>query len=137
MSQELRRASIDGVLQVTRSNTILYVEPWSQVVAFYRDGLGLPVTFENDWFVELLVHAGGYVSVADAARASIAPGDGRGLTLSWEVDDVRSARAELAARAVVVSDVMRRWEAEVVDLFDPAGNRIELWSTTGSWRDRR
>ncbi len=121
------------MVDVERTNTVLYCDRWSEVVAFYRDTLGFRVSFENDWFVEFTIHAGAHLSVADAARTSIRPGDGSGLTLSWQVDDVETVRAALAAAGVDVGDVGTRFGSHVVDVFDPAGNRIEFWS--GSLND--
>lgn len=111
-----------------RSNTILYCDDWSDVVAFYRDGLGLRPTAERDWFVEFEIHPSGYLSVADATRATVGAGDGSGLTLSWCVDDVDTVIAHLAARGVDTSAVVNRWGSRCCDVFDPAGNRIEFWS---------
>jgi catechol 2,3-dioxygenase-like lactoylglutathione lyase family enzyme len=118
------------MVRVERTNTILYCEEWSETVAFYRDVLGLSSTFENVWFVEFELAPGSSLSVADAARASIAPGHGRGLTLSWQVPDVAAASVALRGRGIDVSPVRRRFGSPVVDLYDPAGNRIELWSAT-------
>lgn len=116
-----------AVVTVRRANTILYTDRWAETVAFYRDTLGLRISFENEWFVEL--EAGGaFVSVADARRSSVAPGEGAGITLSLQVDDVHEARAELAQAEVAVGDVGLRWGADVLDLYDPVGNRVELWS---------
>ena len=119
------------MLHVGRSNTILYVDRWRDVVAFYRDGLGLAIEFENDWFVEFSVGPASFVSVADAARASIRPGHGAGLTLSWQVADVRAVRADLIERGIDVGEVGRRWGAVVFDVLDPSGNRLEFWSALG------
>jgi predicted enzyme related to lactoylglutathione lyase len=116
------------MLRAERTNTILYCTTWSETVAFYRDSLGLPVSFENDWFVEFDVAPGSFVSVADSGRASVAPGDGRGITLSWQVEDVTATRDTLRESGVDVGPVRHRFGSPVVDLFDPVGNRIELWS---------
>lgn len=116
------------MVEVGRANTILYTDAWVEMVRFYRDTMALEVEFENDWFVELNVSPGTYVSVADASRTTIAPGDGAGLTLSWQVDDVYEARSGLLRRGATVGEVAVRWGAEVLDIHDPAGNRIELWS---------
>ena len=110
------------------SNTILYCDRWSEVVAFYRTGLGLRATMERDWFVEFEIHPGAHVSIADAGRATVAAGDGSGLTLSWRVSDLDAVRARLDGNGVEVSAVVTRWGAHAVFVFDPAGNRIELWS---------
>ncbi len=116
------------MVHVERSNTILYCERWTETVAFYRDVLGFLVAFENDWFVEFAVHAGSFVSVADASRSSIRSGDGAGLTLSWQVADVDAVGASLRDAGVDVGDLITRFGARVIDVFDPAGNRIEFWS---------
>lgn len=110
------------------SNTILYCERWADVVDFYRNKVGLTPTMERDWFVEFELHPGAHLSVADASRATVAPGDGSGLTLSWCVDDVETARARLMANDVEVSPVRKQWGADACFVFDPAGHRIEFWS---------
>lgn len=114
--------------EVQRSNTVLYCDRWTETVGFYRDVLGFTVNFENDWFVEFAVHPGAFVSVADAARSSIRSGDGAGLTLSWQVADVDTVRTALIGAETSVGEPATRFGARVVDVFDPAGNRIEFWS---------
>lgn len=113
---------------VLSSNAIIYCEQWSDVVDFYRHGLGLRPTMEREWFVEFELHPGAHLSVADANRATVAAGDGSGLTLSWHVDDVDEARSRLAARGIDVSALRTRWGAHYFNAFDPAGNRIEFWA---------
>lgn len=115
---------------VLGSNTIVYCERWSDVVAFYRDVLGLTVTMEREWFVEFELHSGAHISVADASRASIAAVNGSGLTLSWRVDDVDAVRARLIERGLDVPKPEFRWGAPALFVFDPAGNRIEFWAET-------
>jgi predicted enzyme related to lactoylglutathione lyase len=116
------------MLHVERSNTILYTACWPETVEFYRARLRLTVTFENDWFVEFAVHPGSFVSVADATRTSIGAGDGAGLTLSWEVADLDATRASLSDAGLDVGAPTVRFGARVFDVFDPSGNRIEMWS---------
>ena len=119
---------MDDVLDVGRTNTVLYVDRWAEAVAFYRDVLGFAVAFENDWFVEFTVHDDSFVIIADASRSSIRAGGGAGLTLSWKVADVDAARASLSGAGVRVGELTTRFGTRVFDVFDPAGNRIELWS---------
>jgi catechol 2,3-dioxygenase-like lactoylglutathione lyase family enzyme len=117
------------MVRVRRSNTILYCDRWLATVDFYRDVLALRIAFRNDWFVEFAVGPGAFVSIADAARSSIRPGNGAGVTLSWRVDDVHDVRAELIDRGIEVGEITARWGADVLDVFDPSGNRVELWSS--------
>lgn len=100
------------------------------MVDFYTTVLALQVTFENEWFVEFGVADNTFVSVADAARSSVPAGTGAGLTLSWEVSDLESAHASLAAAGGSPQPIARRFGADVFDVFDPAGNRIEFWSSS-------
>lgn len=118
------------MLRIERSNVILYCERWAETVAFYRRLLGEAVTADRGWFVELAVGDGSHVSIADASRSSIAAAAGAGITLSWQVPDVAAARDQLAAAGVDVSPLHRRFGSPVVDLHDPEGHRIELWSVT-------
>lgn len=113
---------------VRRSNTILYTDRWVEMVAFYRDTLELSVEFENEWFVEFAAGPGTFLSAADAERSTIAAGRGAGITLSLQVDDVHEVRSELLHAGVEVGEVGQRWEADVLDVRDPSGNRLEFWT---------
>lgn len=110
-------------------NTIIYCRRWHECVTFYRDGLGFEETFSNDWFVELAVTRSARLSVADARRASVESAEGRGVTVTLKVADIRAARNALATRGLVPGEVRRHpWGADVFYLRDPDGNRVELWS---------
>ena len=113
---------------VDRANTVLYCEKWVETTAFYRTALGLDVEFENDWFVEFRVSGDAYISVADAARATIESARGRGVTLTLRTPDVHAAHALLVDRGVDVSAMKRRFGAEVFYCRDPEGHRLEFWS---------
>ena len=43
--------------ELLRANIILYCKKWTRTVDFYKNGLALPVLFENDWFVEFTLNA--------------------------------------------------------------------------------
>lgn len=89
----------------------------------------MPVSFENEWFVEFVINDGARVSVADAARTRIDSAGGRGLTLTLKVTDLQAARAELEGRGLSPSPISRHpWGADVFYLVDPEGHRIEFWS---------
>jgi catechol 2,3-dioxygenase-like lactoylglutathione lyase family enzyme len=115
-----------------RSNTILYCRHWAETVRFYRDVLALPISFQNDWFVEFQLGAQVYLSIADERRASIDSVSGQGITLSWQVDDLQAARAELLAQQITLSEVRQKWGASLCYLHDPEGHRIELWQPLNS-----
>lgn len=129
---DLRQPSSDAPPSVLGSNTIIYCDRWADVVDFYRTGLGLRTSMERDWFVELELHPGAHVSIADASRATIVAGDGTGLTLSWRVADLDAERDRLRGNGVDVSSVRSRWGARAFFVLDPVGNRIEFWSAETS-----
>ena len=120
------------MLQIEQANTILYCEKWQETVAFYRDTLRLPVVVSKDWFVEFRLTDKSYVSIADTRRATITSSHGAGVTLTWRVADVRRSRDFLTALGVSVTPLKQRWGATVAYLYDPEGNRIELWQTKTS-----
>jgi catechol 2,3-dioxygenase-like lactoylglutathione lyase family enzyme len=110
-----------------RSNTILYCRQWRRTVDFYSRCLGLAVSFENDWLVEFQVSDSSFVSIADAARATIGSADGLGITLSFKVADVKRTHRELTQAGVSLSAMRRIWGVKAFYVFDPEGHRIEIW----------
>ena len=119
-----------GPVAIERSNTILYCQHWQPTVRFYREKLGLPVVYSNDWFVEFRVTEESFLSVADSARATVDDVNGQGITLSWRVADLAVARSRLVDRGLQPSEPRKIWNATAFHLFDPEGHRIELWSDT-------
>jgi len=117
---------IDG-LKIRRANTILYCRRWQATVAFYRDILELEINLETDWFTEFHIAAGSYVSIADAKRTTIEPAGGRGITLSFQVSDMNTAREQLQAAGIEASEIRQVWGAQAFYIQDPEGHRIEFW----------
>lgn len=117
---------------VERSNVILYCQHWQATVAFYRRRLGLPVAFENDWFVEFTLNSHTFLSIADSERATVDHVEGQGITLTWRVPDIHAAHAEMRRRGVETTAIHQRWKALVFYFHDPEGHRIELWQDTPS-----
>lgn len=115
------------LLTVARTNTILYCAQWAATVAFYRDQLRLPITHSTDWFVEFQVSEQAYLSIADSARATIQPGHGAGITLSWQVTNLPRLQQQLTALDIVTTPLKKKWGAQVLYFHDPEGNRLELW----------
>ena len=110
-------------------NTVLYCRHFEQTLAFYGEVLRLPRSFANDWFVEFKVAREAFLSVADERRASIDSAHGKGLTLTFKVDDVRASHEQLRARGAAPSALGRRpWGTHGFLLHDPEGTRIEIWA---------
>lgn len=110
------------------TNTILYCENWDQTVSFYRDRLGLPVNFANEWFVEFCLTDNSRLSIADERRASIKSGGGMGITLALEPDAIETVWADLTEFNLEQTEIkVHPWGARVFYLYDPEGHRIEIW----------
>lgn len=110
-------------------NTIIYCCRWQETVSFYRNTLGLPVTFENDWFVEFKVTAHARISIANEQRATIKSSLGRGLTLAFQVDNADEMWHNLIANGIEVGKFKDHpWGGRAFFMFDPEGNRLEIWS---------
>ncbi len=113
-------------------NTVLYCRHWRESVAFYRDRLGLPVSFESDWLVEFQVSETGFLSVADERRSRIKSASGAGLTVTLRVGDADAVHSQLEAAGLAVGRVRTHpWGARLFRFHDPEGHRLEVWSPCG------
>ncbi|HSM74841.1 MAG TPA: VOC family protein [Desulfobacterales bacterium] len=115
------------------TNIILYCRKWGPTVRFYRDQLGLTVTFASDWFVEFRLNALSRLSIADEKRATVKSCGGRGVTLALEVEGIAALR-ESALKSGLAPTAIRShpWGAWVFYLFDPEGHRLEFWQARAS-----
>lgn len=111
---------------------ILFVQDMARQVAFYRDVLGLKVTYPagledytgQSWVTfdtgacTLALHDGGRGRIGEDAPKIV-----------FRVEDIHAARAELLARGVSLGEVRAAapgvW---VCDGVDPEGNRFSLES---------
>lgn len=116
-----------SLIHVQSSNTILYCRRWHETVRFYRDAIGLPVQHATDWFVEFEITANGFLSVADAARTTVASAGGDGITVAWRVGDIDEAHRNLTDAGIAPGPVLSRWGSRVFYFHDPEGHRLELW----------
>ena len=82
----------------------------------------------REWFVEFRLAPGTFVSIADAARATIAPAAGAGITLSWQVADVDGFHRHLVDSGVTAGPIAMRWGARCFYFHDPEGHRLEAWA---------
>lgn len=117
---------------VIRVNTILYVRRWKETVAFYRDLLGFEIVFQKEWFVEFRLTPTAFLSVANQSRTTVASGDGKGITLSFQIDDLQAAHRAFLEDGLGPTAIRPQvMGADVFYLFDPEGNRIEFWRPVG------
>ena len=69
------------------------------------------------------------LSIADEARSSIDSNDGKGITITLEVDDIETIHLylnEVGLNPTPIKD--HAWGARVIHIYDPEGNRLEFWS---------
>jgi catechol-2,3-dioxygenase len=118
----------DSMFNFERTNTILYCRRWLETVGFYKTQLCLPVSFENDWFVEFRLTDTTYLSIADSARTSVQDVQGQGVTLTWKVPNLAQAKQRLDDQGIVTTAIQPKWGAQVLYCHDPEGHRIELWA---------
>ncbi|MEY4642255.1 MAG: hypothetical protein RLZZ227_2249 [Pseudomonadota bacterium] len=117
-------------MKILAANTIIYCRNWPDSVKFYRDVLQLAISFQkDDWFIEFAVNGAAHLSIADAARCTIAPGGGIGMTLSFFVQDLRAAQATFRSQNITTTDIKAKgWRAPYFYVYDPEGTRIEFWT---------
>ena len=117
------------MIKIKSTNTILYCEKWHEVVSFYQSLLNLPVITSLDWFIEFKLSDTARLSIADASKTSLETNEGRGITLTFEVDNIQSTHAELIQKGFAGSAISdHSWGAQVIHIFDPEGNRVEFWA---------
>jgi catechol 2,3-dioxygenase-like lactoylglutathione lyase family enzyme len=109
-------------------------EDYDGMVGLLRDVLGLDVEFERATSAELSLPSGDRVQV-------FGPGDpyfeffrehARGPVALFEVDDLRQARADLAAAGIeLIGELERDSEWEWLHFRGPDGNLYELAERSG------
>jgi catechol 2,3-dioxygenase-like lactoylglutathione lyase family enzyme len=116
--------------EIKKTNTILYCERWRETISFYHDKLGLKKTYQCDWLVEFRLTSFSYLSVANQKRTTISSADGRGITLSFEIDNIEKAHRKMAVEGLSPTSIRSQvLGADVFYVFDPEGTRIEFWSS--------
>lgn len=117
-------------MNILAANTIIYCKQWRESVHFYRDVLNLVVSFQkDDWFIEFVVNGAAHLSIADAARCTIPPGSGVGLTLSFFVQDLRATQEIFTQHRIATTEIRAQgWRAPYFYVHDPEGTRIEFWT---------
>lgn len=116
-------------MHIKTANTIIYCQNWQACVVFYQEKLQLPVLYINQWFVEFELNNTARLSIADESRASIKSSFGKGITVTLEVEDIIDTHSYLIAVDANPTAIKHHaWNAKVIHIFDPEGNRIEFWA---------
>jgi predicted enzyme related to lactoylglutathione lyase len=119
---------LDTIVQIKSANSILYCKNWEETVAFYQTGLKLPMTVSTEWFVEFKLTGTSRLSVADESHTSIKSGNGKGITIGLQVEDIASTHSQLKEAGLNPTAIKEVWGAKAFYVFDPEGNRLEFWS---------
>jgi len=117
------------MIKINSSNIILYCRKWEEMVSFYQALLNLPVITSLDWFIEFKISDTSRLSIADESKTSIESNDGKGITITFEVNDIQRTHANLIQMGLnhpAIKDHL--WGAQVIHIYDPEGNRIEFWT---------
>lgn len=118
------------VINIKRTNTILYCKKWHETVTFYKECFDLKPAFSNDWFIEFELSENSYLSVADDKKANIKSGSGVGITISFEVDNIDEIWQAFNGKGLTVEKVKNHpWGGRAFFIYDPEGTRLEIWST--------
>ncbi|MFN8439841.1 MAG: hypothetical protein U0175_03675 [Caldilineaceae bacterium] len=115
-------------MNIKTANTILYCKKWAETVAFYAEVLHLKAHFSNEWFVEFWLNADARLSIANEERASIKSGDGQGITIGFQVEELQTVHHQLIEAGYYPTPIKARWGSQVFYVSDPEGNRLEFWS---------
>jgi len=121
-------AKVDGPLSSAKLDTVLvYVRDLKAMLAFYRDKLGMEVTFANERFASLRSKGG--------ASLALHSGRGRGKNvkshwlLEFAISDMDAVVAALRASGVDVSTPKKQSWGRTATFMDPEGNVIGLESS--------
>ena len=119
----MARAKAIGPLTDARLETVfLWTRDFDRMRTFYRDILGLPVTFENPHFAAF---AAGRCEIAlHEEREPHARSDS--WHMEFHVDDIESVADGLAHRGVSVSPIREEPFGRIATFQDPEGNVIGL-----------
>ena len=117
------------MMEIRTVNTILYCNKWNETVDFYKTHLRLPVTTSLEWFVELKLNETSRLSIANTARTSIGSSGGNGITITMEIDDIKTTHSYLEDAGLNPTAIIDHpWVSKVVYIYDPEGHRLEFWS---------
>ena len=106
----------------------MYCKNWADTVAFYQNKLRLQINYENEWFVEFKLTDDARLSIANEKEASIKSGQGIGITISIEVEDLTAMHSMMKESGLTPTAIRDIWESKHFFIYDPEGNRIEFWS---------
>ncbi|WP_120502487.1 VOC family protein [Roseovarius sp. EL26] len=121
-------------MKTAKCGIILNTENYSECVRFYRDSLGLPVSFEKEdpgGQLTCFEFTGAYLMVETGGDAvsGCKPITRCPTKLRFNVFDIEAAVAQLESTGVTVDVRFHSW-GTTAEFCDPDGNRCALRSVT-------
>ena len=121
---------------------VLFVQDLKMCMVFYRDMLGLPVTFSDDVSYAFRLEEQDFVLLERSAAIAMIGEEalsshneaGHRVLLCVGVDNVDTVYEALTAKGVVFikPPVSQAWGRRTAYFADPEGNLWELWHSTAS-----
>ncbi|OQY39482.1 MAG: hypothetical protein B6226_01780 [Candidatus Cloacimonetes bacterium 4572_65] len=112
---------------IKKSNSIVYCKKFQETVSFYKDLIGLEVTFSKSWFVEFKLTESSFISIVDENRATIKSCSGKGITISLNVENIYHERELFIEKGINPTALKEIWGSLHFFVHDPEGTRIEFW----------
>jgi len=121
------------------SAAVIFVQDLNKCVTFYRDTIGLEVTFNDDVsfafklgkqdFVLLMLSAAAEMVTEEAIAFHKDGGSGSRVLLCVGVEDVDAAYKAFTAKGVafIKPPISQPWGRRTAYFADPEGNLWELW----------
>ncbi|MCB0833934.1 MAG: VOC family protein [Bacteroidetes bacterium] len=106
----------------------VYVSDFEKSLSFYKDGLGLAVTYKEDGFAQFDTD-GTILSIEKGGEKSEAPKDYRknGILIQFEVEDLEKAVGTLKSKNVkFTQDITEMDFGRIAVIIDPDGNQLQL-----------
>ncbi len=117
-----------AALQVMIKYVTVYASEFERSMAFYRDGLGLKITYQEDGFAQFDTE-GAILTLERGGEKSEKPKDFRknGVLLQFEVEDLWRTAGNLKERNVKFTQEVTELEfGKIAMIVDPDGNQIQL-----------
>lgn len=105
-------------------HAVLFCRKWDACVSFYRDVLGFETVDARQGFIEVQVTPESRIGLIRHAEEK----RNDSFLLTFRVVDLDGIHAFLSERCSSVSEIKRHsWGADLFELRDPEGRRLEFW----------
>jgi len=120
----MQSTSSGAKLNLSFDAVFYYVTDVEESIAFYRDGLGLPLVSRDH--VARFNLDGVLVELVPLPPGSVVPGSGN-ARLCFAVSDLKETLDRLHARGIGTSDIKNKKGGKIAFFRDPDGNELSLW----------